>query len=443
MKVRLQNTWESLRSSYWFVPGLMGISAIVFSFITIALDMELESDVIRTLGIFWTGGSEGARGLLETIAGSMITVAGVTFSITMVALSQASAQFGPRLLRSFMRDTGNQIVLGTFIATFLYCIMILRTVRTDPEFVPYISVTTGIVSAIISLAVLIYFIHHLARSLQAPYIIAEVAQDLFHSIERLFPSEVGQKPPEKEGERIKEDFEKAFEQNGEKIVAPRSGYLQAIDDEGLMELAKSNDLVLRLLNRPGHFVVHDNLLVEVASTRQIDDNLKNQIQNAFFIGKERTPTQDVEFAISQLVEVAVRSLSTGMNDPITAITCIDWLSAALSHLVTKPFPSPIRYDDQGKLRLVFDKPLTFDGVTDTAFNQIRQYSEGRVDVSIRLLEGISFIIEQTENEEYKKMLLRHARLVERRSVKEATARDDRKDLEARFDQANNQPDRSG
>jgi uncharacterized membrane protein len=376
MKVRLQNIWESLRSSYWFVPVLMGASAIAFSFATIALDIEMEREVIRTLGFFWTGGPVGARGLLETIAGSMITVAGVTFSITMVALSQASAQFGPRLLRNFMRDTGNQIVLGTFIATFLYCIMILRTIREDPEFVPYISVTTGIILSVVSLAVLIFFIHHVARSLQAPYVIAEVAQDLFHSIDRLFPAGLGQQPPDEDDEQIKKDHEEAFEQNGQRIVAPRSGYLQAIDDEGLMDLATENNLVMKLLYRPGHFVIHDNAMVKVVSSKEIDEEVNRKIQGAFIIGNERTPTQDVEFAISQLVEVAVRSLSTGMNDPYTTIACIDWLSAALSHLVTIPFPSPYRYDDHGKLRIVLDKPLTFEGMTDAAFNQIRQYSRG-------------------------------------------------------------------
>ncbi len=442
MRVRLLNKWEALRSSYWFVPVIMGASAIAFSFLTIVLDIELESEVIRTLGVFWTGGHEGARGLLETIAGSMITVAGVTFSITMVALSQASAQFGPRLLRSFMRDTGNQIVLGAFIATFLYSIMVLRTIREDPEFVPYISVTVGIVLSIVSLAVLIFFIHHVARSLQAPYVIAEVAQELFHSINRLFPSGVGQQPPEDEEEQIKKDYEEAFKQNGQKILAQRSGYMQVVDDDGLMEISKTNDLTLRLFYRPGHFVIHDNVIAKVISARDINDEVRSKLQQAFIIGKERTPTQDVEFAISQLVEVAVRSLSTGVNDPFTTITCIDWLSAALTHLVKKTFPSPLRYDDQGRLRIVFDKPLTFQGVAGEAFNQIRQYSEGSVDVSIRLLEGISLIIEQTENEAYREVLMRHARLVERQSTREAPSRDDRKDLEDRFDKVNKQPDRS-
>jgi uncharacterized membrane protein len=442
MKVRLQNIWESLRSSYWFVPVLMGASAIALSFATIALDIELESEVIRTIGLFWTGGPDGARGLLQTIAGSMITVAGVTFSITMVALSQASAQFGPRLLRNFMRDTGNQIVLGTFIATFLYCMLVLRTIREEDEFVPYISVTIGIVLAIISLAVLIFFIHHVARSLQAPYIIAEVAQELFHSIERLFPSGVGQKPPEDEDEVVKKDYEKAFERNGTLITAPRSGYLQAVDDEGLLDLAKSHDLVLCLLYRPGHFIIHGNAIVKVVLPEEPGEEVNSKIQQAFIIGNERTPTQDVEYAISQLVEVAVRSLSTGINDPFTTITCIDWLSAALTHLVSKPFPSPYRYDDQGRLRVVLDKPLTFEGVTNEAFNQIRQYSEGSVDVSIRLLEGISLIIEQTENEAYREVLMRHARLVKRSGAKEAPSRDDRKDIKARFDNIENQPNQS-
>jgi uncharacterized membrane protein len=206
----------------------------------------------------------------------------------------------------------------------------------------------------------------------------------------------------------------------------------------LMELAKSNDIHIRLLYRPGHFVIHNNIIAKVLPLENANDEVKRKVQQAFIIGNERTPTQDVEFAISQLVEVAVRSLSTGMNDPYTAITCIDWLSAALSHLVSKPFPAHHRYDKEGNLRIVVEKPITFEGVTDAAFNQIRQYSEGSVDVNIRLLEGISLIIEQTKNEAYRDILLQHARMIKRESLKEASSRQDRKDMVARYERIKQQ-----
>ena len=194
MRVRIVSLWEEIRSSYWFVPALMAALSAALSFATIALDEALDREFIIAFGLVWSGGAEGARGLLSTVAGSMITVAGVIFSITIASFAQASSQFGPHLLRSFMRDTGNQIVLGTFIATFVYSLLVLRTVRSDTnggEVVPYVSVTLSMLLALASLGLLIYFIHHTSRSIQAPVVISAVADDLLESIDRLFPAGMG------------------------------------------------------------------------------------------------------------------------------------------------------------------------------------------------------------------------------------------------------------
>ena len=192
----LFNLWERLRSSYWFVPSVMAIGAIVLAMATLALDGQLTRSSLRKMQWVYAGGAEGARTVLSAVAGSVITVAGVVFSITVAALTLASSQFGPRLLRNFMRDLGNQVVLGTFIATHLYCLLVLRTVRGSDggggEFVPHVSITTGLLLALTSLAVLIYFIHHVARSMQAPDVIAGVARELHSSIDHLFPQSLGE-----------------------------------------------------------------------------------------------------------------------------------------------------------------------------------------------------------------------------------------------------------
>ncbi len=156
----------------------------------------MQYDWVDKLGWIYTRGPDGARAVLSTIAGSMITVAGVVFSVTIVALSLASNQFGPRLLRNFMRDRGNQIVLGTFVATYLYCLLVMRTVQgmDGSQFVPHLSVTVAILMAVASLGVLIYFIHHVAVSIQAPELIANVAHELHEAIDRLFPEELGYAP---------------------------------------------------------------------------------------------------------------------------------------------------------------------------------------------------------------------------------------------------------
>ena len=227
---RLRAFWESVRTTYWAVPSLMAVIAIGLSVAMIHVDEVLTPKFIGTLSWVYTGGPEGARAVLSTIAGSMITVAGVTFSITIVALTLASQQFGPRLLRSFLRDLGNQIVLGTFVSTFLYCLLVLRTVRgnDDAQFVPHLAVTLGVLLAMLSLGVLIFFIHHVSMSIQASQIIANVAGDLEGAVARLFPEQLGQEraPRHREHDRSP----RRLRRDASAVPADSNGYVQAIDE---------------------------------------------------------------------------------------------------------------------------------------------------------------------------------------------------------------------
>jgi uncharacterized membrane protein len=186
---RLLSLWERVRSSYWFVPSLMLLASIGLAFLMLVIDDHVDSERLRETAWFHRHETSGARELLSTIAGSMITVAGVTFSITIVALTLASSQYGPRLMRSFMRDPGNQIVLGTFIATFMYCLLVLRTIRDaeDDRFIPYLAITVAILLAVLSLGVLIYFIHHTAASIQVANLVARVGESLEKGIDKLYP----------------------------------------------------------------------------------------------------------------------------------------------------------------------------------------------------------------------------------------------------------------
>jgi uncharacterized membrane protein len=409
--IRVRNALDQVRSSYWFVPGAMAILAIVLSFVTIAVDQQVQYSWVRQVSFFWSGGADGARGLLSTVAGSMITVAGVVFSITLVVLSLASSQFGPRLLRNFMRDTGSQVVLGTFIATFVYCLLVLRTIRStnSVEFVPYISVTVGLVLALASLAVLIFFIHHIALAIQAPVLVANVAGELLEATKTLFPADVGRHG---EGSR---DLPPDFDTTGREIKAGRSGYIQAIEDARLLQVAKENDLILQLLHRPGYFVTEGRSVLRAWPGDRVDDDLAAGLARHLLIGKQRTPIQDIQFNIEQLVEVAVRALSPGINDPFTAISCIDWLGAALCRLAGKDFPAPERYDDAGYLRLVVGEPLTFTGLVDAAFDQIRHYSEGSPAVRNHLLEIIAVVAEATASPENRQALERQAAMIKQGS----------------------------
>ena len=430
MHLRLLKLWEELRGSYWFVPGLMVVGGILLSLGTVSLDGYFQLEVLRRLGFLWSGGAEGARGLLQTVAGSMITVAGVTFSITMVALSFASSQFGSRLLRNFMTDTGNQLVLGTFVATFIYCLMVLRTVRSDgdAEFVPYISVTMGLVLALVSLFVLIYFFHHMALTMQAPYIVGEAADDLLKAIERLFPSDTGAGPPQEQESGTEPSIPSDFEEHSVPIYSDVNGYVQAIDETDLVGIASRHDLVVKLSHRPGHFQVKGDILAYVWPGDRLDHDLEQKLKATVITGRQRTYTQDVEFGIEQLVEVAERSLSASLNATFTAIACIDWLGAALAKLSKKNFPSPYRYDHEGNLRILFERPLTLEGVIDTAFNQIRQSARDNVAVRIRLLEQIGILQTITDNPRALHALQRHARMVEDDTDHHSLQSEDREEI---------------
>lgn len=298
----------------------------------------LGSDWFKNIGWVSLRGPEGARALLSAVASSMMTIASLTFTMTIVTLQLASSQFGPRLLRNFIRDRGSQMVLGTFIATFAYCLMVLRAVNgiEDHQFVPELAITTGIGLALLSLGVLIYFIHHIATSIQAGTVIANVGKELHSAIQRLYPVAIGEEEAEVPMSEANSPIAD-FSQTPCIIKAPESNYLQSVDSDKLFSLADEHQLILKILYRPGHFVIKNAELVSAWPLENITDAITDSIRNAFYFGSRRTLTQDLEFAIDQLVEVAVRALSPGINDPFTAVSCIDRLSAAIAELSTKKF----------------------------------------------------------------------------------------------------------
>lgn len=432
MHTKFTKLLDTLHSSFWFVPTLMVALSIVLSFVTIQIDQNSKTDLISNIGWAYSLGPSGSRAILSAIAGSMVSVATTAFSITIVALQLASSQFGPRLLRNFMQDTGNQIVLGTFISTFVYSLMVLRTINgvNKNEFVPHLAVTVGIGLALASVGVLIYFIHHSATSIQVDRVIGKVAAELEEAIDRLFPIQIGRGASKHREEPLSGDIPADFDRESSPIPAVSSCYVQAIDTAVLMQIAKDEDLLVQIQHRPGDFVVKGSPLVLVypAAARK---KLVKQINNAFVLGVQRTVQQDVKFPIDQLVEIAVRALSPGINDPFTAVTCVDRLSAALCHLAQKEIPSDYRYDDTNKLRVIA-RSVTFESALDTAFNQIRQYGQSSVAVTIRLLDAIAIIAPFTHTKADLTALLRHTNTIERGSQDGIAEALDRQDVQTSY-----------
>ncbi len=405
MKARLLLLLDSVRSSYWFIPALMLAGSAALAVVLVALDRRAETEGLRGPWWIFTGGAEGARSLLSTVAGSVIAVAGTTFSITIAVLSLTSSQFGPRLLRGFLRDRGNQFVLGTFVATFLYCLLVLRMVRSVQEalFVPHIAVTGGVVLAIASVCVLIFFIHHVSISIQASHLIANVAKELEEAIDRLFPEQIGKEasPP------LTSPHPTQGQENAQAVCAHQSGYVQAVDAEALLALAQEKNLLIRLRYAPGQFVMRGSTIAGISPPAAADEDTTGRVNAAFSLGEQRTATQDAEFLVLELVEVAVRALSPGINDPFTAILCLDRLSAALCHLAGRALPSALRFDARGTLRVIA-KPVSFAGMVETAFREISHYGKDDPAVAQRLRKAMKEISECARTEEQRNALRKEA-----------------------------------
>jgi uncharacterized membrane protein len=332
-----------------------------------------------------------------------------------------------------MRDTGNQIVLGTWVGTFIYAVLVLRTVQTGDGrvFVPHASVVAALVLAMAAIIALVYFIHHVSFSLQAPQVVAGVGRELDEVIERMFPGALGQDAARPAQEQGPPALPSGFDHDARPVSAPRSGYVQAVDDAILMERARTLDLLLRLAVRPGDFVIEGNPLLRAWPPDRAPAALDATLRRAFLIGDQSTPEQDVEFAIDQIEQIALRALSPGFNDTFTAIHCVDWLAAGLARLAQGDLPAPYRRDEQGAVRVI--TPVsTFDGLTDAAFNQIRQIGRDKAAVMIRLLEVIAALAPRMRTDEQRAALRRHARLVSEEARAALPAAHDRADVEDRY-----------
>lgn len=382
----ISRIWERLHSSFWFLPSVMAICAMATAILLILLD-SLEAVRLGWIDE-WTYafGPESARAILSAIAGSMITVAGVTFSMTMLTLQLASSQFGPRMLRNFMRDRGNQIVLGTFLSTFVYCLLVLASVRGSGTsyFVPVIAVTLGMILAVASLATLIYFIHHIATSIRIETILANLAAEACKTVERIFPEPGASSAPLPET-LMAQALPPGFDDDSRSVVTSGSGYIQSIDLGGLLEVASDNDLVVRVERRIGNFVPSAGPLVVAFPYGRVSDAVADDLSDAFSFGPERTPEYDIEFSLRRIVEIAQRALSPGVNDPTTALYCLDRLGEVLGLLADRQFPSGRIMDQDKKLRVVFE-PVPFAELACSAFAAVARYGVSDDDLVARLLD---------------------------------------------------------
>lgn len=402
--------WKELLATFWFLPVLIIVFSILLSIGLVSLDTTIDISQEGWARFFIVNSSDSARSILSTISGAMMGVAGTVFSITLVALTLASSQFGPRLIKNFMYVRLNQVVLGSYISTYLYCLLVLNAIKggDDYTFIPSLSILVAIVAAIVNIILLIIFIHQIATSIQADKVIADISDFISKQVETLFPEKMGEEKDSEENVDTSDAI--SGYQKRTSIKSPSSGYLQYVDSEALLKIITEHDAILELYFRPGGFLIKGAQIGSLHSHENLDENELEKIYNKFLIGKTKTSQQDLEYSIHQMVEIAVRALSPGINDPYTAITCIDNLTATISYLAEAKFPSKYRFDEEGNLRVITDR-LEFEGILDAAFNQIRQFSGGSTAVIIRLMEALTTIHGFIKKESHKKAVITHAEMV--------------------------------
>ena len=372
MTARLLSLWNRINASYWFWPATFCVIAFCLSLVTIWLDRNGASDWLSANSALVPARPGGATTMLQVIAGSMIGVAATVFSITIAAVAYASGTYGPRLLTNFMEDRGNQLSLATFIGTFLYAIMILRVVRHEneqattlkgamasdvPGFVPQLSLLTATGLMLVSIAVLVYFLNHIPSSIRINLVLEGIGRRLIEQVKDRFPREGGSAP-------------KVDRPHGAEISAGGTGYIEVIDFSGLEDFAREHDAHIVLCQEAGDFV-HPHVPLARLCGAEAGEEEAEAVRDCFALSGLRTPQQDLRFLIDELVEIALRALSPGINDPFTAMTAIHWLGAATAEFGQRELHvSPNDVDKEDKTR-VFPIHSDFADYLATGFGAAR------------------------------------------------------------------------
>ncbi|MEX0609029.1 MAG: DUF2254 domain-containing protein [Balneolaceae bacterium] len=422
--------WGELKSTFWFIPVLMIVIAIGMALGFLYWDNHLEIKQDGIAAFLFVGSSDSARIILSTISGAMITVAGTVFSITLVALTLASSQFGPRLIRNFMYDRINQVVLGSYISTYIYCLIVLNTITGEDQtgYIPALSILVALIAALANIILLIVFIHHIAVSIQAGKVTSGITKTLFKNIQTLYPEKLGVESEEEQ--EVKEALVKSNFKFSTTMSVHENGYLQYVDHDSLVKVVSQLNSLFEIHHRPGSYIVKGEALGMFYTDHLLNDPVIKKIQSNFIMGESRTLQQDTEHSIHQMVEIASRALSPGINDPYTTIACIDNLTSIMSYLSSVRLPSKYRYDKNERL-VIIAETLTFEGMLDAAFNQIRQFSKNSPAVVIRLMEALVTIDRLATSNRHKKALKKHAEMVLNMAENSFSEPNDLKDLKER------------
>ena len=370
MTAEIRWFWARLNANYWFYPALFSILAAVLALTMIWLDRAGYAEALNDFEWLVTSRPKGAADILTVMAGSMIGVASTVFSITLVAVTYASGNYGPRLLTNFLEDRGNQLSLATFISSFVYALIVLRSVRTEdetptgaveatatalPGFVPQLSLLVAYLLLAICVAVLVFFLNHVPSSIQINTVLESIGRRLLSGIRETYP--------------VEDDFRDAVEAvEGTPLTARDSGYVQMIDFQDLEKIARDCGATFSLKVRTGDFVHRELPLLEIDGCEP--DAVQDRVRECFTLGATRTPEQDPQFLIDELVEIGLRALSPGINDPFTAITTLHWLGAATAEIGRRDLRKDVCGEDAENCPVI-PLPDNFDHYVKRGFGSIR------------------------------------------------------------------------
>jgi uncharacterized membrane protein len=373
---RVRNFLSSLQSQLWLIPTAFSVAALILAFGLLQI-RGVESDP------WWlnSGDAAAARGLLANLLSGLITMTSLVVSVTFVTLTLAANQLGPRLISIFMADRQIQSVLGLFLGTTLYVLVVLRAIdgNAAPQSVPHLAVTMASLLTLVCLFALLFYVHKIARSIIADTVVERVAADLGHHARRLL---------RKDGEDG--DLEAALSApRSASVSLGQSGYVQSVDYDSLLACGETLDAVLEVTVRPGQFVLRRGDHVVIHSKQSIDPP-SDEIRDAFVVGGERLPTQDIEYAIRQLVEIALRALSSGINDQFTASAVLDRLGASLEEMVVRSLEPRVLCDGKKRPRVVANRS-DMEGIFSAAFDLIRQAGAAYPSVLIQMADVIKML----------------------------------------------------
>ncbi len=428
LKARYEKSIDTIKTSFWFVPFVCVVFSCMALYLTHVVDHSRILESVFGFKFFYSISAEGARSLLSTSAASVITITSIAFSMTIVTLTLTSNQFGPRLLRGFMQDKNTQLSLGIFVSTFVFNLLLIRSTSSDQGtvFIPGLGVALALLLTLMSILTLVYLIHHVAISIQAESIVDKCWQGLKVDIERIFKKHNSNIP--------NINLSKHKSQTSLEIKSTKDGYVQVLDYENLVNELQQAKLFLSLSIKPGDYIKTKQGIGHLYRTdnKTACDDMNEKIMDFCIVGKTRTPIQDPEFAINQLVEIAVRALSPGINDPFTAILCVHRLGSIINDISSRQFPPTLLFDGDDALRIE-RKVTNIEGIVASACDQIRQNCDDHPSVIIAFLDMLESVAQISTNANCNAALFEQGKCLVESLSEHALHRTDMLDIQQRFE----------